>query len=113
MKDKKVFCRIKDLDYVNYLGFKTKDEFIRIYRENDIFVLPSINETFGLVYAGAMSQGLPVVYTKDQGFDGQFKDGIVAFSANHKCPTEIAKKINGLVANYKTLSLSCVNNSSF
>lgn len=39
--------------------------------------MPSHKETFGLVYAEAMSQGLPIIYTKNQGFDGQFPDGYV------------------------------------
>src|SRR5699024_9621156 len=51
------------------------NELISIYRENDIFIMPSFSETFGLVYPEAMSQGLPVLYTKGQGFDGQYEDG--------------------------------------
>ena len=44
-----------------------------IYRENDIYVMPSIIETFGLVYAEAMSQGLPVIYTRGQGLIDNLK----------------------------------------
>ena len=29
--------------------------------------MPSKHETFGLVYAEAMTQGLPVIYTKNEG----------------------------------------------
>ena len=64
IKDQKIFDKIKELEYVNYLGYVSKEELIKIYRKNDIFILPSIHETFGLVYAEAMSQGLPVIYTR-------------------------------------------------
>ena len=63
-----------------------KEELIRFYRENDIFVMPSRDETFGLVYAEAMSQGLPVIYGVGEGFDGQFPDGTVGFPAEPDSP---------------------------
>ena len=37
--------------------------------------MPSKYETFGLVYPEAMSRGIPIVYTKNQGFDKYFEDG--------------------------------------
>lgn len=36
----------------------------------DVFAMPSLHETFGLVYIEALSQGLPILYTKGQGVDG-------------------------------------------
>ena len=47
-----------------------KDELMTHYRKNSLFVLPSVSETFGLVYLEALSQNLPVVYTKGDGIDG-------------------------------------------
>lgn len=43
-----------------------------LYRQSSVFAMPSIHETFGLVYLEALSQNLPVLYTKDQGIDGLF-----------------------------------------
>jgi glycosyltransferase involved in cell wall biosynthesis len=109
VKDKKIFNKIKSLDFVNFLGYKSKDELIRIFRENDIFILPSINETFGLVYAEAMSQGLPIIYTKGQGFDGQFIDGEVGFSVNCCNANDIAMKILEILKNYENISKNCLS----
>ncbi len=51
-----------------FYGFISKREQLRnIYKDADLLVLPSLLETFGLVYPEAMSQGLPVIYTRGQG----------------------------------------------
>jgi glycosyltransferase involved in cell wall biosynthesis len=104
IKDQTLFEKIKNLDFVNYLGTKTKEELLEIYRNNDIFILPSINETFGLVYAEAMSQGLPVIYSRGQGFDCQFPEGEVGFSINSSDVIDITNKVIEIVEAYKSLS---------
>lgn len=72
--------------------------------------MPSINESFGLVYAEAMSQGIPVIYTKGQGFDKQFEDGLVGYGFNCKNIFEIAEKIKMIIDNYENLSSNCIEN---
>lgn len=49
-----------------------------IYKRNSVFAMPSINETFGLVYIEAMTQGLSVLFTKGQGIDGLFGEEVGA-----------------------------------
>lgn len=44
-------------------------------READIFILPSKNETFGMVYIEAMASGCITVCSKNDGIDGIIKDG--------------------------------------
>jgi glycosyltransferase involved in cell wall biosynthesis len=38
-----------------------RDEVARLYRDADVFVLPSVREPYGTVYGEAMAAGLPVV----------------------------------------------------
>lgn len=45
----------------------------REYRQADVFIMLSKYETFGKVYIEALTQGLPVIYTKGQGVDGFFE----------------------------------------
>ena len=78
-----------------------KDELLKEYRLNDIFVMPSKTETFGLVYAEAMSQGMPIIYTKNQGFDGQFCEGYVGYHVKYNDYRYIAKKISRIYSEYK------------
>lgn len=64
-------------DSVKALGrIEDKEKLISIMRSCAVFAMPSIFETFGLVYIEALSQNLPVIYTKGQGIDGLFDDSV-------------------------------------
>lgn len=75
-----------------------------IYRQADLLAVPSFIETFGLVYPEAMTQGLPVIYSRDQGFDGYFPDGTVGFAIDPKQIPDIADKIKKVYENYQNIS---------
>lgn len=83
----------KKRSYVTVYPHQTKENLIKMYRKHNVFIMPSRYETFGLVYAEAMSQSLPVIYTKNQGFDGQFKEGQVGYHVAADNPEEIAEKV--------------------
>ncbi|WP_404292790.1 glycosyltransferase family 4 protein [Cytobacillus kochii] len=109
VEDETIYKEIKDLPFVKYLGAMSREDLLKIYRNNDIFVMPSIHESFGLVYAEAISQGLPVVYSKGQGFDGQFEEGLVGNSVNPSSPEDIAQKITSIINKYDVISKNCLN----
>lgn len=107
----------KDLEYYNYLasigqfeyiGYCSSEELLNYYREADIFVMPSFTETFGLVYAEALSQGLPVIYTHGQGFDGQFQEGEVGYGVTATDISDISNKICDILNNYESISSNSV-----
>lgn len=98
--------------WFKYLGVLDKFGLLNAYRQADIYIMVSYNETFGLVYAEAMSQGLPVIYSKGQGFDGQFEEGIVGFNADSNSIQDIEKAIMKVANCHKALttnSLECVS----
>lgn len=103
--------KVMNSKYTKYVGEQPKEEVIKEYRDADIFVMPSTRETFGLTYAEAMTQGLPVIYTKGQGFDGQFEEGKVGFCVDPYSPTDIADKIEKICSQYRCISLNCVKGS--
>ena len=110
IKDEDEKESIETNSFIIYKEHVNKEELMNYYRDSDIFVMPSILETFGLVYIEAMSQGLPVIYTKGQGFDGQFKDGEVGYSVDSNSPTEIAQNIKLILENYDEISNNCLVN---
>lgn len=96
-------------DYVNMTGWiQSKPELMKKYRKADIFIMPSKNETFGLVYVEAMTQGLPLIYTKGQGIDGYFEDSTVGYACNALDFQEIADRILNILERYDTMSANAV-----
>lgn len=104
IKDDGVSGRILQRSFAELPGRKTKRELIDFYKTRDIFVMPSVHETFGLVYAEAMSQGLPVIYTKGQGFDGIFSDGEVGYAVDPFDSKMIASRIVDILSDYNEIS---------
>jgi glycosyltransferase involved in cell wall biosynthesis len=111
VSDKKVEKELLQTKYVKILPFSSMEKLKEIYNNADIFVMPSIYETFGLVYVEAMSQGLPVIYSKGQGFDKQFPEGEIGFSVNCMNAIEISEKILKVLDNYSTISSNCIKSS--
>lgn len=108
IKSEEEFEKISKNEATTYIPAKPKEELIEFYRDADIFVMPSFHESFGLVYAEAMSQGLPVIYSCGQGFDGQFGEGEVGFRVNSSSPEEIAEKTTEILKNYCEISKNCI-----
>ena len=94
--------------YIQHIPSCSKEEVCKHLRQADIFVMPSHSESFGLVYMEAMSQGLPVIYTRGQGFDGQFPEGYVGYAVSDYKAMEIAEKIECVIENYEELSKHAV-----
>ncbi len=90
---------------------KNKDQLKELYRTNDIFIMLSKQETFGLVYVEAMSQGLPIIYTKGTGIDGYFNEEQVGHSLDLKQIDNIVKIIRNIVENYSKMSRECIKQS--
>lgn len=106
--DAEVNSMIRKYEDTKVLDFMPKEKLIEKYRESDIYVMPSFTESFGRVYSEAMTQGLPVVFTKGQGFDGQFPEGHVGYSVNPRNYTEIADRIEDIYKNYSKISSNCL-----
>ncbi|MBR1771976.1 MAG: glycosyltransferase family 4 protein [Lachnospiraceae bacterium] len=108
VEDQEIFDALLKDPAVVYVKQQPKERLIEQYRKSDVFVMPSYKETFGLVYAEAMSQGLPVIYTRGQGFDGQIPEGRAGFSVNAEDSAEIADKIEKILANYADMSQAAI-----
>ncbi|WP_111931011.1 glycosyltransferase family 4 protein [Clostridium tertium] len=108
---KNLIDKYKSLEYVKFYDKASKENLKEYYDDSDIFIMPSKYETFGLVYPEAMSRGLPIVYTKGQGFDKYFEDGEVGYPIIYDSVNEGVGAVIDIIENYNFISNNAKNNS--
>lgn len=67
-------------------------------RDSDIFILPSVGETFGMVYLEAMASGCITIGTKGDGIDGFIRD-----KQNGFLTLPVSTEIRKLLLNIKNM----------
>lgn len=93
---------IKDINLTSniyFLGYMTSNELIREMRKSQIFFLPSVSETFGIVLLEAQAMGLPVVATRIGGVPEAMIEGKSGLLVPVKNIKVMAKKIEYLLKN--------------
>ena len=87
-------------DFIDFKGqIREKSILVHELRECCIFAMPSFVETFGLVYIEALTQNLPIIYSKNDGIDGLF-DSSVGISVHPKSTVEIRNAIKEILDNH-------------
>lgn len=92
-----------------------KNRLRQLFSEIDIFTMPSKHETFGLVYIEALSQGIPVLFTINEGIDGYY-DKNIGEAVNCNSVNDIAcgiKKIADRYTSYNFDPASIVANHNW
>lgn len=84
---------------VTFTGRLPQEKVLDEMRKADVFILPSVGETFGMVYLEAMSQGCITVCTKNDGIDGIIIDGENGFLTEPENVKQTLDKINSLTLN--------------
>ena len=74
-----LFQPLVDQGTVIFAGFKTGEDLATAYASADIFLHPSITETFGLVVLEAMASGIPVIARDEGGPSDIVKHGKTGF----------------------------------
>lgn len=102
------FGGIQDLVQGNSIVYhgKVADEkaLLNVYRSCDVFTLLSLRETFGISYVEAMTQSLPIIYSRGEGIDGFFSNGHVGYSCAVDDIHELHEMLNRVIDNYEELS---------
>jgi glycosyltransferase involved in cell wall biosynthesis len=76
-----------------YLGPVANAKLAYHYSQASIFVLPSIEDGFGLVLAEAMACGLPIVATTNTGAADLITDGVEGFIVPIRDPISLREKV--------------------
>ena len=82
-----------------------KESLKTFMRSCDAFVMVSWRETFGLVYVEALSQGLPIIYSRNTGFDGMISDIKIGESCDPYDIVSIKYAMKNMIVNYDKYQL--------
>ncbi len=82
---------------VEFLGLCSRERVKQLMSECDVFVMPSWDEAFGVVYIEAMSQGKPVIGSRGEGIADTITDGETGFLVDPHNVDELAEKIRLLI----------------
>lgn len=77
---KDLSAKLKIEHIINWLGFIENSKVIELYKENDIFVFPSLKEPAGIAVIEAMASGLPIICVNYGG---------PSYSVNEQCGIKI------------------------
>ena len=87
-----------NLENVFMPGFQQKEEIPQYLAVSDVFILPSISETWGLVVNEAMAAGLPVLVSRKCGcYPDIVKDGENGFSFDPFDKDELVGLMKGII----------------
>jgi glycosyltransferase involved in cell wall biosynthesis len=91
-------------DRIIFHGRIEGQELKSLYMTSDIFVFPSLGESFGMVLAEAASFGLPIVTTDAGAIPYLIKDGINGILVSPKDPKKLAIAIKRLLQSPELMS---------
>lgn len=107
----KIARELDSRSFVERVGHTSQASLVEAYRNASVMCLPSFRETFGLSYIESMSQGTPVIYSKDEGIDGYFDEGEIGYSVHPKSVNEVASAIERALLDGKALRDRCLDRS--
>jgi glycosyltransferase involved in cell wall biosynthesis len=84
---------------IRFRGVRPHAQIIGELPEYVALLLPSVNETFGMVYLEALLAGVPVLYTRGTGIDGHLDGLRVGVGVTAGAVEEIAAAIDDLSCN--------------
>lgn len=94
---KMIASELKISDKVNFKGTVNHETMLQLMADCDIFILPSVDEAFGVVYLEAMSFKKPVIGTEGEGITDIIEDGVNGLLVKPKNVDSIVQKLKVLI----------------
>lgn len=95
---------------IQFMGQVQQEIVPTMLQQADLFALPSLSESFGIVNLEAMAASLPIVATNVGGIPDIIEEGVNGYLVNAKRPSEIADRILMLLRNDKLREEISANN---
>jgi glycosyltransferase involved in cell wall biosynthesis len=96
----KGYIQLRNIADQTILKIFNLSEMPEVYRESDLFVLPSENETFGQVFIESMACGLPVIGTKVGGIPEIITDSYNGYLVPPDDASILAQRIETVLNNH-------------
>ena len=97
---------------VHIHGFVQRESVSDYLDKDQVFVMISERETFGLVYIEAMSRGCIVVASRNEGMEGIVEDGVNGFLCNAGDSKELVTVLNR-IANMSEKELIRISDNAY
>lgn len=94
---KRLAINLNVMDRVTFNGTMLHADLLELISQCDIFILPSYDEAFGIVYLEAMSFKKPIIGTEGEGICDIVKDNINGLLAQPKNIDSIVSKLEQLI----------------
>lgn len=94
----------KYLKKYNYYGFVTQDKLLKILKDNDVMIFPSLSDAFALSVMEGMSVGLPVICTENTGISDLIENGKNGFIVKTASVDDLKEKIEWFIKNSHLIS---------
>ena len=89
----------KFTSHVSFLGPVSEEKLNQLYQSCDLFVAPSLYESFGLIYLEAMNYGKPVIGCRAGGIPEVIDESITGLLAEPEAPASLAEAIIRMLQN--------------
>ena len=89
----------KYLDRINFTGMVLHSDVAHILRSSDVFVFPSLGDSYALSVMEAASCGLPVIVSENTGVSDKITDGVEGFVVPIQSKETLKDKINYFISN--------------
>jgi len=103
LKIKKLVSRLGLENNVYLKGRIDNSRITEVLCDYSAFLMPTTNETYGMVYIEALFSGLPILYSQFQGVDGYFDNVNVGVRVNPRDVMSIRYGIDRLISDQRVM----------
>lgn len=84
-------------DKVHFLGFTPDEQVEEHYNNSDVFIVPSLYESFGLIFVEAMAHGLPLIGGRAGGIPEVVEEDVTGYLISENDVEDLARKALELI----------------
>ncbi len=93
-----LIARYKLQEHVRLGGPVPHQDILETFNQYQAFILPTLRESYGMVFIEALFSGIPILYSRGRGIDGFFDDVDIGYQCDPKSAQDIAHGLTYLMS---------------